>query len=288
MIIVSLSSSINLSKTISDELNCPLIIPKIKKYSFDELEITIDFDVNLKNIVIIGSITSSSSLIELLLIIDTLKKFSPKNITAVIPYMCYSRQEPKNHLKHKSFGIGLVAKLLKTLDLIITIDIHSKDSLDLFKIPVINLETTDIFAQDILKKNNYKNAVIVSPDKGSTQRAINLANKLNLDFALINKTRNFDKYEMKLLKGDISNKDCIIVDDMIDSGNTLIYALKLLLENNAKSISAYVTHGVFSKDIKDLKNICITDTIESLIPLNAEVLTTSVIITKALKNCLLC
>ena len=292
------NSNINLSIKISKFLKNKLINSSIKKFSDGEIYIEIHENIRGNSIFIIQSISSpaNDNLMELLLCIDALKRSSAKNITAVVPYFGYARQDRKV-VPRTSISAKMVSNLITKAgaDRVVTLDLHSGQIQGFFDIPVDNLFATPIFARHIKKKIKTNNLICVAPDVGGTARARALGKMLNIGLAIVDKRRaSPGKSEVMNVIGDVSNKTCIIVDDIIDSGGTIVNAAKILKEKGAKDVHVYVSHGVLSgnavEKIKksNIKNLVITDTIDNLNKVkkvkNIEILSISNLVGEAIKR----
>ena len=208
---------------------------------------------------------------ELLLCIDALKRSSAKNITAVIPYFGYARQDRKV-VPRTSISAKLVSNLITKAgaDRIVTVDLHAGQIQGFFDIPVDNLFSTPIFARHVKKTIKSKKIICVAPDVGGTERARALGKLLNVGLAIVDKRRpKPGQSEVMNVIGDVKGQTCVIVDDIIDSGGTIVNAAKALKKRGAKEVYVYITHGVLSgeavKKIKGsvIKNLVITDTIDN-------------------------
>ena len=232
----------------------------------------------------------------MLLCIDALKRSSAKNITAVIPYFGYARQDRKV-VPRTSISAKLVSNLITKAgaDRVVTVDLHAGQIQGFFDIPVDNLYATPIFYRHIKKNLKLNNLVCVSPDVGGVARTRGLSKLLNVNLAIVDKRRPAPgKSEVMNIIGNIKNKICIIVDDIIDSGGTIVNAAKMLKSKGAKEIHVYITHGVLSGDaVKKIKNspikkLIITDTIDNFKKINnvknIEVLSISNLLGEALKR----
>jgi ribose-phosphate pyrophosphokinase len=203
---------------------------------------------------------ANENIMELLITIDALKRASAAKIVAVLPYLAYGRQDKKTDKKP-----AIAAKLLANLILasgtnrIIALDIHTEQIQGYFDIPFDNLSGGSLFAQHISRRANIDDKLIIAPDVGSIARCRFVATKLGTKLVTIDKQRNENRnMPIMNLIGDVKDKDCIIVDDIVDSGRTLTEAAKVLEENGAKSVNAYVTHGVLSGDsIEKVNDSCI-------------------------------
>jgi ribose-phosphate pyrophosphokinase len=209
---------------------------------------------------------------ELLLITDALKRASAGRITAVIPYFGYARQDRRPRSARVPISAKLVANMLMSagVDRVLTIDLHADQIQGFFDIPVDNIYASPVLLHDIKNKcnNNASNYIIVSPDTGGVMRARAFAKTLNMDMAIIDKRRpKANEAEVMNIIGDVNGRNCIIVDDMIDTANTLCKAAEALKKNGALKVMAYATHPIFSNNaISKINNsildeVVITDTI---------------------------
>ena len=298
MKIITGNSNKNLSIKISKYLKNRLVRSSIKKFSDGEIYIEINENIRGNSIFVIQSVSSpaNDNLMELLLCIDALKRSSAKNITAVIPYFGYARQDRKV-VPRTSISAKLVSNLITKAgaDRVVTIDLHAGQIQGFFDIPVDNLFSTPIFARHAKKKIKSKNLICVAPDVGGTERARALGKLLNVELAIIDKRRpKPGQSQVMNVIGNVKNKTCIMVDDIIDSGGTIINAAKALKDRGAKEVYVYITHGVLSgeavKKIKNsvIKNLVITDTIDNLEKVkntkNIEVLSISGLMGEAIKR----
>ena len=298
MKILAGNSNKSLSQKISKYLKNKLVNSSIRKFSDGELYIEINENIRGNSIFIIQSISSpaNDNLMELLLCVDALKRSSAKNITAVIPYFGYARQDRKV-VPRTSISAKLVSNLITKAgaDRVVTLDLHSGQIQGFFDIPVDNLYATPIFARHIKKKIKTNNLICVAPDVGGTARARALGKMLNIDLAIIDKRRpKPGKSEVMNVIGKVNKKTCIIVDDIIDSGGTIVNAAKALKNNGAKDVHVYCSHGVLSgnavEKIKNskIKNLVITDTIDNINKVkrakNIEILTISHLVGEAIKR----
>ena len=298
MKILAGNSNKNLSLKISKYLKNRLINSSIRKFSDGEIYIEINENIRGNSIFIIQSISSpaNDNLMELLLCIDALKRSSAKNITAVIPYFGYARQDRKV-VPRTSISAKLVSNLITNAgaNRVVTLDLHSGQIQGFFDIPVDNLFATPIFARHIKKKIKTNNLICVAPDVGGTARARALGKMLNIGLAIVDKRRpSPGKSEVMNVIGNVKNKTCIIVDDIIDSGGTIVNAAKILRQRGAKDVHVYVSHGVLSGDAvekvrkSEIKNLVITDTIDNSSKVkkakNIEILTISHLVGEAIKR----
>ena len=263
-----------LSKDIAQYLKSKLVNSSIRRFADGEIYVEINENIRGNSIFIIQSISSpaNDNLMELLLSIDALKRSSAKNITAVIPYFGYARQDRKV-VPRTSISAKLVSNLITKsgADRVVTVDLHAGQIQGFFDIPVDNLFATPIFARHIKKKIKSKKIICVAPDVGGTERARALGKLLNVGLAIVDKRRpKPGQSQVMNVIGDVKDKTCVIVDDIIDSGGTIVNAAKALKARGAKDVYVYITHGVLSGDaikkIKSsvIKNLVITDTIDNI------------------------
>ena len=287
-----------LSKNIAKYLKTKLVNSSIRKFSDGEIYVEINENIRGNSIFIVQSISSpaNDNLMELLLCIDALKRSSAKNITAVIPYFGYARQDRKV-VPRTSISAKLVSNLITKAgaDRVVTVDLHAGQIQGFFDIPVDNLFATPIFARHARKKIKSKKIVCVAPDVGGTERARALGKLLNVGLAIVDKRRpKPGQSQVMNVIGDVKGQTCIIVDDIIDSGGTIVNAAKALKAKGAKEVFVYITHGVLSGDavkkIKNsvIKNLVVTDTIDNSEKIrnvkNIEVLPISGLIGEAIKR----
>ena len=298
MKIITGNSNKNLSVKISKYLKNRLVRSTIRKFSDGEIYIEIDENIRGNSIFVIQSVSSpaNDNLMELLLCIDALKRSSAKNITAVIPYFGYARQDRKV-VPRTSISAKLVSNLITKAgaDRVVTIDLHAGQIQGFFDIPVDNLFATPIFARHIKNKVKNRNLICVAPDVGGTERARALGKFLHAGLAIIDKRRPTPgKSEVMNVIGNVKGKTCIIVDDIIDSGGTIVNASNALLDRGAKEVHVYVTHGVLSGKAVEkitkskIKRLVVTDTIDNSDKIkrakNIEILTISHLVGEAIKR----
>ncbi len=287
-----------LSKNIAKYLKTKLVNSSIRKFADGEIYIEINENIRGNSIFIVQSISSpaNDNLMELLLCIDALKRSSAKNITAVIPYFGYARQDRKV-VPRTSISAKLVSNLITKAgaDRVVTVDLHAGQIQGFFDIPVDNLFATPIFARHVKKKIKTKNLICIAPDVGGTERARALGKLLNVGLAIVDKRRpKAGQSQVMNIIGDVRGKTCIIVDDIIDSGGTIVNAAAALKKRGAKDVHVYVTHGVLSGGAENkikksnIKNLVITDTIDNAAKVknikNIEVLTISNLVGEAIKR----
>ena len=292
------NSNKNLSQKIAKFLKTKLVHSSIRKFSDGEIYIEIKENIRGNSIFIVQSVSSpaNDNLMELLLCIDALKRSSAKNITAVIPYFGYARQDRKV-APRTSISAKLVSNLITKAgaDRVVTVDLHAGQIQGFFDIPVDNLFATPIFARHIKKNVKGKNLICVAPDVGGVERTRALARKLDIGIAIIDKRRPAPgKSQVMNVIGNVKNKTCIIIDDIIDSGGTIVNAAEALINRWAKEVLVYITHGVLSGEAVEkikksqIKNLVITDTIDNSDKLkkakNIEVLSISILLGEAIKR----
>ena len=267
------NSNKTLSKNIAKYLKSKLVNSSIRKFADGEIYIEINENIRGNSIFIIQSISSpaNDNLMELLLCIDALKRSSAKNITAVIPYFGYARQDRKV-VPRTSISAKLVSNLITKAgaDRIVTVDLHAGQIQGFFDIPVDNLFATPIFARHVRKRIKSKKIICVAPDVGGTERARALGKLLNAELAIVDKRRpKPGQSQVMNVIGDVKNKTCILVDDIIDSGGTIVNAAAALKKRGANEVFVYITHGVLSGDAvkkiqkSAIKKLVITDTINN-------------------------
>ena len=298
MKILTGNSNKHLSGKISKYLKNKLVNSSIRKFSDGEIYIEINENIRGNSIFIIQAISSpaNDNLMELLLCIDALKRSSAKNITAVIPYFGYARQDRKV-VPRTSISAKLVSNLITKAgaDRIVTVDLHAGQIQGFFDIPVDNLFSTPIFARHIKRKIKSKNLICVAPDVGGVERTRALGRKLDVGLAIIDKRRpSPGKSQVMNVVGNVKGKTCIITDDIIDSGGTIVNAADALIKRGAKEVYVYVTHGVLSGEAVEkikkskIKNLVVTDTIDNSDKVkksrNIEVLSISNLLAEAMKR----
>ena len=273
MKILSGTSNIKLSKDISKRLKLKLVNTNIKRFADSEIYIEINENIRGNSVFVIQSTSNpaNDNLMELLLCVDALRRSSAKNITAVIPYFGYARQDRKV-APRTSISAKVVANLISNAGAsrVLTVDLHAGQIQGFFDMPVDNLFTTPLFARFIKKELKNKNLICVSPDVGGVQRTRGLATKIKADLAIIDKRRPAPgKSQVMNIIGDVKGKTCIIVDDIIDSGGTIVNAVDALKKSGANEVYVFITHAVLSGDAvkkikgSKIKKLIITDTIDN-------------------------
>lgn len=252
MKIVSGTNNPRLSKEISKHLKSKLVNTNIRRFADSEVYIEINENMRGSEVFVIQgtSYPANDNIMELLVCIDALRRASAKNITAVLPYFGYARQDRKV-TPRSPISAKLVANLITNAgaNRVLTLDLHANQIQGFFDIPVDNLFAAPIFVKDIKKNIKSKNIVCVAPDVGGVERARALGKRLNAELAIIDKRRSGPgKSEVMNVIGEVKGKTCVIIDDMVDSGGTICNAASALIDNGAKEVYAYVVHAVLSGD----------------------------------------
>ena len=258
-----------LAQAIAAELDSHLCQAQVERFADSEIKVKVDCNVRNEDVFVIQptSAPANDNLMELLIVADALRRSSSRSITAVIPYFGYARQDRKM-AGRTPISAKLVANLITVAgyDRVLTVDLHSGQIAGFFDVPVDNLEGSPVFATDI--RTHYEKPLIVSPDVGGVVRARSLANRLGADLAIVDKRRpEAGVSEVMNVIGDVEGRECIMFDDMVDSGGTLVNAADAMLKLGAKSVSAFVTHGVLSPGAHErilkskLKELVISDSI---------------------------
>ena len=264
------SSHPKLAQRISEILGIPLTDTLITRFSDGEIRVQINESVREKRVFIIESLCypANDHIMELLLLMDAAKRASAKEINAVLPYYAYARQDRKDQPR-VPISAKVVADIIQRVgaDRVVAVDLHAEQIQGFFDIPVEHITALPLFA-DYLKKLGLDNLVIVSPDAGGAKRANKLAKKLGAELAIIYKMRpRPNAVEVFDVIGNVEGKNCVIVDDIVDTAGTLVAAADMLLQKGAKSVRACITHGVLSGPAVErinnskLEELVITDTI---------------------------
>ena len=250
MKIVAGNSNIPLSQSIAKYLKVPLVKASIKKFPDKEIFVEIQENVRGEDVFVIQSTSfpANDHVMELLIIIDALKRGSAKKISAIMPYYGYARQDRKSGPR-TPISAKLVANLVISAgaNRALMVDLHAGQIQGFFDIPTDNLFASPVFVDDIKKRFENNKTIIVSPDVGGVVRARAIAKRVECDLAIIDKRRKKAGIsEVMNIIGDVNNKNCILIDDMCDTAGTLTNAAKALKEAGSESVNAYITHGVFS------------------------------------------
>jgi ribose-phosphate pyrophosphokinase len=277
MKLISGNSNRRLSENISRRLSTALAEAEIRKFKDGEVFVEIRENVRGEDVFVIQSTSNpaNDNLMELLITIDALTRASASRITAVIPYFGYARQDRKAGPR-TPISAKLVANLITTAgaDRVLTVDLHAGQIQGFFDIPTDNLYAVKVFEERIrtIHKGDIGDITVVSPDVGGVVRARSLSKRLdNRPLAIVDKRREqAGVSEVMNIIGDVRDRHCILFDDIVDSGGTLCNAAQALMEKGAKSVSAYVTHGVLSDGAPDriakakaLARLVISDSIQS-------------------------
>ena len=268
-----------LAAEVAQHLGITLGSADVGRFSDGEVTVEIKQNVRARDVFVVQSTCNptNENIMELLIMVDALKRASAERISAVIPYFGYARQDRRPRSARVPITAKVVANLLQTVGVsrVLTMDLHADQIQGFFDIPVDNIYASPILLGD-LRQQNYKDLIVVSPDVGGVARARALAKQLGCDMAIIDKRRpKANVSEVMHVIGDIDGRNCVIMDDMIDTAGTLVKAAEVLKERGAKKVYAYCTHPVFSGPAIEritqgsaLDEVVITNTI----PLNAEAL----------------
>ena len=271
MKIVACNSNRPLAEAVAAQLNLPLTRASVRRFADMEVFVEIHENIRGEDVFVMQSTSypANDHLMELLITIDALRRASARRITAVIPYFGYARQDRKTGSR-TPISAKLVANLITEAgaNRVLAMDLHSGQIQGFFDIPLDNMSAAGMFSRHITENYAGRDIMIVSPDVGGVQRARAIASRLDTDLAIIDKRRErAGVSEVMNVIGDVAGRDCILVDDLVDSGGTLVNAAKALIAEGAKSASVYVTHGVLSgaavKRIADgpIETMVITDSI---------------------------
>ncbi len=250
MKIVACNSNRPLAEAVAAGLNIPLAKASIRRFADMEVFVEIHENVRGEDVFVIQSTSypTNDNLMELLITCDALRRGSARRITPVIPYFGYARQDRKSGPR-TPISAKLVANLITEAgaNRVLTMDLHAAQIQGFFDIPVDNLPAAPLFSADITERFAGRDPMIVSPDVGGVLRARIIAQRLNTDLAIIDKRRErAGVSEVMNIIGEVEDRDCIIIDDIVDSGGTLCNAAEALLNEGARSVSVYVSHGVLS------------------------------------------
>ena len=250
MKLVAGNSNPKLAEQVSDYLEKPLTKTSVRRFADQEIFVEILENVRGEDVFVLQSTSypANDNLMELLIITDALRRSSAKRITAVLPYFGYARQDRRSQGR-TPISAKLVANLITNagVDRVLTLDLHAGQIQGFFDIPTDNLFAAPVFVRDIKERYATDNVVIVSPDVGGVVRARALAKRIDAPLAIVDKRRERPgESEVMNIIGDVDGRDCILVDDIVDSGGTLCNAADALLAQGAKSVTAYATHGVLT------------------------------------------
>ena len=270
--LVAGNSNPKLAKAIAAYLAIPLTQAVVRRFADMEIFVEIQENVRGADVFVIQSTSfpANDHLMELLIIIDALRRSSASRITAVVPYFGYARQDRKPGPR-TPISAKLVANLITRAgaDRVMTLDLHAGQIQGFFDIPTDNLYASPMMVRDIKERFDIKKVAVVSPDVGGVARARGLAKRIDASLAIVDKRRErAGESEVMNVIGDVRGRACILIDDIVDSGGTLVNAADALLEQGATSVSAYTTHGVLSGGAvarvtaSKLKELVITDSIQ--------------------------
>jgi ribose-phosphate pyrophosphokinase len=272
MKIVAGNSNRPLAEAIGAYLNIPLTKAQVRRFA--DMEVFVEIQENVRGsdafVVQSTSYPANDHLMELLIVIDALRRASARRITAVIPYFGYARQDRKAGPR-TPISAKLVANIITNAgaDRVMTLDLHAGQIQGFFDIPTDNLFAAPVMVRDIVDRFDLPRVTIVSPDVGGVVRARGLAKRIDAPLAIVDKRRERPgESEVMNVIGDVEGRTCVLVDDIVDSGGTLCNAADALLERGAEAVYAYITHGVLSGgavariSASNLKELVITDSIE--------------------------
>jgi len=272
MKLVAGNSNRPLAEAIAAYLKIPLSKCIVRRFADMEIFVEVQENVRGEDVFVIQSTSAPANdhLMELLIIIDALKRASARRITAVLPYFGYARQDRKPGPR-TPISAKLVANMIVRAgaDRVLTLDLHALQIQGFFDIPTDNLFAAPVMVHDIKQEFDKNNLIVVSPDVGGVVRARGLAKRIDAPLAIVDKRRERpgDSEVMNVI-GDVSGRTCVLVDDIVDSGGTLVNAAEALLKHGAKLVTAYITHGVLSGGAaaritsSQLKELVITDSIQ--------------------------
>ncbi len=260
-----------LAQDIATHLSIGLGKAKVARFSDGEVDVEIEQNVRARDIFVVQPTCrpTNENLMELCIMVDALKRASARRVTAVIPYFGYARQDRRPRSTRVPISARVVANLLEAVGVerLLTMDLHADQIQGFFNIPVDNIYASPVLLSDLQSKR-YSDLVVVSPDVGGVVRARALAKQAGCELAIIDKRRpKANESEVMHVIGDIEGRNCVIMDDMIDTAGTLVKAAEVLKERGAKKVFAYCTHAVFSGPaIERIQNskldeVVVTDTI---------------------------
>jgi len=269
--LVAGNSNPQLADSIAAYLKIPLAQAVVRRFADMEIFVEIQENVRGSDVFVLQSTSfpANDHLMELLIIMDALRRSSARRITAVVPYFGYARQDRKPGPR-TPISAKLVANLITRAgaDRVMTLDLHAGQIQGFFDIPTDNLYASPLMVRDIKERFDLTNVMVVSPDVGGVVRARGLSKRINAPLAIIDKRRErAGESEVMNVIGDVAGYTCILIDDIVDSGGTLVNAADALIANGAKEVYAYITHGVLSGGAaariisSKLKELVITDSI---------------------------
>lgn len=279
MKLVAGNSNRKLAEQVAEYLDHPLTKTSVRRFADQEIFVEILENVRGEDTFVLQSTSypANDNLMELLILTDALRRSSAKRITAVLPYFGYARQDRRSQGR-TPISAKLVANLITNagVDRVLTLDLHAGQIQGFFDIPTDNLFAAPVFVRDIKERYVTDNVVIVSPDVGGVVRARALAKRIDAPLAIVDKRRERPgESEVMNIIGAVEGRDCILVDDIVDSGGTLCNAAEALLGKGAKSVTAYATHGVLTGGAiaritnSKLKEMVFTNSIEPTVDFEA-------------------
>ncbi len=271
MMIFTGNANPRLAEDVARKLNLPLGRAIVNRFSDGEVMVEILENVRGRDVFVLQSTCTptNDNLMEVLVMVDALKRASASRITAAIPYLGYARQDRRPRSARVAITAKVVANMLTTagVDRVLTMDLHSDQIQGFFDIPVDNIYASPILLGDVWKKN-YPNLIVVSPDVGGVVRARALAKRMEADLAIIDKRRPKPNVAKVMhIIGEVQGRTCVLMDDMVDTANTLCEAAQALKDNGAERVVAYCTHPVLSGSAVErisnsqLDELVVTDTI---------------------------
>ena len=271
MMIFTGNANPRLAEDVARKLNLPMGKAVVGRFSDGEIMVEILENVRGRDVFVLQStcMPTNDSLMEVLVMVDALKRASASRITAAIPYMGYARQDRRPRSARVAITAKVVANMLTTagVDRVLTMDLHSDQIQGFFDIPVDNIYASPILLGDVWKQN-YQNLIVVSPDVGGVVRARALAKRMEADLAIIDKRRPKPNVAKVMhIIGEVQGRTCVLMDDMVDTANTLCEAAQALKDNGAARVLAYCTHAVLSGSAVErisnsqLDELVVTDTI---------------------------
>ncbi len=273
------NSNLPLARDIAAYLEIPLTQASVRRFADEEVFVEIHENVRGEDVFVLQSTgyPANDNLMELLICIDALKRASAKRITAVVPYFGYARQDRKPGPR-TPISAKLVANLITIAgaNRVLSVDLHAGQIQGFFDIPTDNLYASPVMVRDIKENFDLANVMVVSPDVGGVVRARGLAKRINAPLAIIDKRRErAGESEVMNVIGEVEGYTCVLVDDIVDSGGTLVNAAEALLKNGATAVYAYISHGVLSGGAvariakSRLKELVITDSIQPTVEVRA-------------------
>jgi ribose-phosphate pyrophosphokinase len=273
MKLVTGNSNRALALAVADYLELPLTDCTVKRFADKEVFVEVHENVRGEDVFVLQSTSypANDNLMELLILTDALRRSSARRITAVLPYFGYARQDRKS-APRTPISAKLVANLITVAgaNRVLTLDLHAAQIQGFFDIPTDNLSSAPVIARDIREKYDISNTIMVSPDVGGVVRARYVAQRLGINLAIVDKRRpKAGVSEVMNIIGDVAGHDCILIDDIVDSGGTLVNAAEALIKAGARNVSAYITHGVLSEQApvkvagSKLKELVVSDSIEA-------------------------